>query len=86
MITKNYSKISSFIRKKIIEIFGLSIILLSLFLLLSISTHTPGDPNFIFSDNTKINNLFGFHGSFVSDIILQSFGIISFLFCIESHL
>ena len=82
MQSANYSKISSFFNKRIIEIIGLLIVLLSFFLLLSLFTYTPEDPNFIFSENTKIQNLFGFYGSFISDLILQSFGIISFLFCI----
>ncbi len=78
----NDSKISNFLKKRIIEIIGLSIIILSIFLLLSLSSYTPEDPNFLFSENTKIHNLFGFYGSFISDIILQSFGIIAFLFCV----
>ena len=82
MQSANYSKISSFFNKRIIEIIGLLTVLLSFFLLLSLSTYTPEDPNFIFSENTKIHNLFGFYGSVISDLILQSFGIISFLFCI----
>jgi len=86
MQSANYSKISSFINKKIIEIIGLLTVLLSFFLLLSLSTYSPEDPNFIFSENTKIHNLFGFYGSVISDLILQSFGIISFLFCVTIFL
>ena len=86
MQSANYSKISSFFNKRIIEIIGLLTVLLSFFLLLSLSTYTPEDPNFIFSENTKIHNLFGFYGSVISDLILQSFGIISFLFCVTIFL
>ena len=82
MQSTNYSKILSFLGKRIIEIIGLLIVLLSIFLLLSLFTYTPEDPNFIFSENTKIYNLFGFYGSLISDLFLQSFGIISFLFCV----
>jgi len=82
MRSVNYSKIFSFINKRIIEIIGLLTVLLSFFLLLSLSTYTPEDPNFIFSESIKIHNLFGFYGSVISDLILQSFGIISFLFCV----
>ena len=78
----NYSKISIFFYKRIIEIIGIVTVLLSFFLLLSISTYTPDDPNFIFTQNTKIQNLLGYYGSVTSDLILQSFGIISFLFCV----
>ena len=82
MQSTNYVKISSFFNKRIVEIIGLLTVLLSFFLLLSLSTYTLEDPNFIFPENTKIQNLFGFYGSVISDLILQSFGIISFLFCI----
>ena len=82
MQSANYSKITSFFSKKIIETIGLLTVLLSFFLLLSLSTYTPEDPNFIFPENTKIQNLFGFYGSVISDLILQSLGTISFLFCI----
>ncbi len=81
MQSVNYSRIFGFFNKRIIEIIGLLTILLSFFLLLSLSTYTPEDPNFIFPESIKIHNLFGFYGSVTSDLILQSFGIISFLFC-----
>ena len=82
MQSTNYVKISSFFNKRIVEIIGLLTVLLSFFLLLSLSTYTLEDPNFIFPENTKIQNLFGFYGSVISDLILQSFGIIAFLFCV----
>ena len=37
-------------------------------------------PNFIFPDNTKINNILGFQGAIVSDLFFQSIGLISYLF------
>ena len=79
MLNTNYSKISAFFKKRVIEIVGILTILLSFFLFLSFFTYTPEDPNFIFSEGTKIKNLFGFYGSFTSDIIFQSFGIIVFI-------
>ena len=82
MITLKYSKIIDLFKKRIIEIVGLLIVTLSVFLLLSLSTYNLEDPNFIFSGNTEIHNLFGFYGSFVSDLFLQSVGIVSFLFCL----
>ena len=81
MLNTNYSKISAFFKKRVIEIVGILTILLSFFLFLSFFTYTPEDPNFIFSEGTKIQNLFGFYGSFISDLFLQSFGLISFVFC-----
>ena len=82
MQAANYLKISSFFYKRITEIIGSLTVLLSIFLLLSLSSYTPEDPNFIFPEKTKIQNLFGFYGSITSELFLQSFGMISFLFCV----
>ncbi len=68
-----------FVVKRLIEIFGLTISMIGILLLLSLITYTPTDPNFIFPENTKINNILGFHGSYTSDLFFQSIGIISFL-------
>ena len=43
-------------------------------LFLALITYSPNDPNFIFPENTKIENLMGFQGSFVSDLFFQSVG------------
>ena len=82
MQSTNYSKISIFFNKRIIEIIGLLIVLLSFFLLLSLLTYYSEDQYFSSQENIKIHNLLGSYGSLTSDLILQSFGIISFLFCI----
>ena len=53
----------------------------SIFLFLSLATYSPEDPNFIFTEQVNIKNIFGFYGSVISDLFLQSIGLISFLFC-----
>ena len=82
MRSANYSKISDFFNKRIIEIIGILIILSSFFLLLSLLTYYPEDQYFSSRENVEIHNLLGPYGSLISDLILQSFGIIAFLFCI----
>ena len=69
----------SFLTKRLLEILGILIIGLGVFLFVALISYSPEDPNFIFPDNTKINNFLGYHGSFTSDLLLQSFGIISYL-------
>jgi len=64
---------------RIIEILGLSIIIAGVLLLISLTSFSPNDPNFIFPDNTEIKNLLGFRGSFTSDLFFQSFGLITLL-------
>ena len=65
----------NFIIKRFIELFGLSILLISIFLLISLISYSPEDPNFIFPENAEIQNILGFKGSFTSDIFFQSFGL-----------
>ena len=73
----------NFIIKRFIELFGLSILLISIFLLISLISYSPEDPNFIFPENTEIQNILGFKGSFTSDIFFQSLGLISILVSIS---
>ena len=54
-------------------------ILISIFLLISIISYSPSDPNFIYTaESVEIKNIGGFYGSVISDFLLQSLGLISF--------
>ena len=66
--------------KRLAEIFGFIISVTGVLLLISLISYSPGDPNFIFPENTEISNLLGYNGSFVSDLFFQSIGLISYLF------
>ncbi len=80
MDIKNYlNKTLDFITKRIIELLGIFLIFVSILLLISLYSYSPEDPNFIFPKDTEINNILGINGSFVSDIFLQSIGVISYL-------
>ncbi len=78
-IKKTADLLINFTFKRLTEIIGILIFFGGLFLFISLFTYSPEDPNFIFPDNTKIKNLFGFKGSFVSDLFFQSLGLISYL-------
>ena len=69
----------NFAINRIIQIIGISIIIIGLLLLISLLSYSPEDPNFIFPENSTIQNILGFHGSFISDIFFQSFGLITLL-------
>jgi S-DNA-T family DNA segregation ATPase FtsK/SpoIIIE len=71
-----------FITHRIIEIIGISISLIGILLFLALISYSPNDPNFIFPDNTEIQNLLGFQGSYISDLFFQSIGTISYLITI----
>ena len=73
------NSIINFSINRIIEIFGVAILITGILLLASLITFSPEDPNFIFPDNTEIKNILGFRGSFVADIFFQSFGMITLL-------
>ena len=78
-IKKTANLLLNFAFKRLAEIFGILVSLTGLLLFLALITYSPNDPNFIFPDNTKIENLMGFQGSFVSDLFFQSVGLISYL-------
>ncbi len=65
--------------KRLAEIFSIIISLTGAALLLALMTYSPSDPNFIFPENMKIENLMGFKGSFISDLLFQSVGLIAYL-------
>ena len=80
MIIKNYiNKIADFTLRRLAEITGLFLIIISMLLLISLATYSPQDPTFIFPENQEIRNILGVRGSFVADIFFQSVGLISFL-------
>ena len=68
-----------FVIKRLIEIVGFLISCAGLLLLLALMSYSPSDPNFIFPENTKINNILSFQGSYTSDLFFQSIGLISYL-------
>ncbi|MDA7858039.1 DNA translocase FtsK [Candidatus Pelagibacter sp.] len=78
-IKKTANLLINFTIQRLAEIFGVIISLAGVMLMLSLITYSPNDPNFIFPENTKIENLMGFQGSFISDLFFQSVGLISYL-------
>ena len=78
-IKKILENTSNFVTKRLIELFGALILILSIFLLISLLSYYPEDPNFIFPQNTEIKNILGFRGSVVSDLFFQSIGLVSIL-------
>ncbi len=80
MKIKNFvDKTSNFLIKRLSELVGIILLVSSTLLLISLVSYSPEDPNFIFPENAKINNLLGAKGSYASDIFYQSIGLISLL-------
>ena len=78
-IKKTADLLLNFAIKRLAEIFGIIISLTGVIFFLALTTYSPNDPNFIFPQNTKITNLMGFQGSFISDLFFQSVGLIAYL-------
>jgi S-DNA-T family DNA segregation ATPase FtsK/SpoIIIE len=78
-IKKTANLLLNFAINRLAEIFGILISLAGALLFLALITYSPNDPNFIFPENTKIENLMGYQGSFVSDLFFQSVGLTAYL-------
>ena len=73
-IKKTANLLLNFAINRLAEIFGILISLTGVLLFLALITYSPNDPNFIFPENTKIENLIGYQGSFVSDLFFNLLG------------
>jgi len=78
-IKKLANSVLNFALRRLIEIAGTIISIVGILLFISLISYSPEDPNFIFRENTKINNFLGYQGSYISDLFLQSIGVISYL-------
>ena len=78
-IKKLANSVLNFTIRRLIEIAGTIISIIGILFFVSLISYSPEDPNFIFSENTKINNFLGYQGSYISDLFLQSIGVISYL-------
>ena len=79
-IKKIAGNTASFVIDRLFEIFGLLLILISIAMLISFLSYSPEDPNFIIKEPKEIENLLGFRGSYFSDIVLQSVGLVAYLY------
>ena len=71
-IRKIANTVIQFIIYRVIEILGACSSIVGLLLLISLISYSPNDPNFIFPENTGINNILGFQGSYISDLFFQN--------------
>ncbi len=78
-IKRFFNNLVDFTFKRLAELVGFLLVIASVLLFLSLISYSPEDPNFIFPENTEINNILGSKGSFTSDIFYQSIGLIALL-------
>ena len=54
-----FEKAANFTLKRLSELIGLILLVVSMLLLTSLLTYSPEDPNFIFTDNSEIKKFVG---------------------------
>ena len=74
----NIIKIRDFTQKRLIEFTGILTLISAVLILISLISYDPNDPNFIYPESQKINNILGIKGSISADFLFQSIGLISY--------
>ncbi len=84
MNTNFLNSLTNFLKKRTYEVFGIILISIGIALTISFATYSPGDPSILYNEtDVNISNFLGLYGSTISDFLLQSFGIISFLLLVN---
>jgi len=84
MNTNFLSSVTNFLKKRTFEFIGLILISASIGLTIAFTTYSPEDPSFVYGNRDfEIKNFFGIYGSSIADFLLQSFGLLSFLFLVN---
>ena len=64
-----------FLRRRMMELVGVGVAIAGVLLLMSIFTFSNADPSLNHATGTPPNNLMGLPGAYVSDLLLQTFGL-----------
>ena len=73
--------IKLFIINRLLEIIGITSILISLFILISIASYSSLDPSIFNLNNYEVQNIGGYIGANISEVLIQFFGYSSILIC-----
>jgi S-DNA-T family DNA segregation ATPase FtsK/SpoIIIE len=68
--------VTQFLKRRICEIIGLSLILSGLLILIALVSYAPGDPSLNSAAGAGPDNLLGLSGAYLADFLLQSLGLI----------
>ncbi len=71
---------NAFFRSRLYELLGLTFLLFSVSAFFSLLFHTATDPSWNLASEANVNNMLGAYGAIVSDLLLQLFGIASYIF------
>ncbi|MCC8431951.1 DNA translocase FtsK 4TM domain-containing protein [Reyranella aquatilis] len=64
-----------FLRRRMMEIVGVATAGFGLMLMMALFTYSPGDPSLNHATARAPNNLLGLPGAYISDLLLQTFGL-----------
>jgi len=64
-----------FLRRRMMELVGAAVAALGVLLLLALFTYSPGDPSLNHATGRAPHNTMGVPGAYVSDLLLQTFGL-----------
>jgi len=64
-----------FLRRRMMELVGVGVAITGVLLLMSIFTFSNADPSLNHATGTPPNNLMGLPGAYISDLLLQTFGL-----------
>jgi len=73
------AKPQTFLRKRITEFGGITLILIGVFLAISFITYSPNDPSFDFATGGHVRNFMGRSGAYIASPLLQFFGLACFV-------
>ena len=77
------SNVASFMKRRLIELFGLILIVLCFLFTFTLALYSPENTTLIYrAESDEVINIFYYYSNATADFFLQSFGLISFLFAI----
>jgi len=68
---------TDFLYRRLIEVFGFSLLALAVLAAVALIDYSPGDPNFNHATDNPVSNLLGPVGSYSADLLLQTIGLSS---------
>ena len=76
-------KVVNFIKLRLIEIAGLTLVATGIFIFYSLITYSPANPTVIFPESADPRSLLIRYGASFADFVLQAFGLIAFGLCVN---
>ena len=64
-----------FLRRRLMELVGIAVAAFGLMLLMALFTYSPADPSLNHATGRAPHNLLGMPGAYISDLLLQTFGL-----------